>query len=37
MPEICDGCPEFNRSYGICNKTGEEKSVWSGCDPPLKP
>jgi len=27
----CGICPDFNRSYGICKKTKEKKSVWSEC------
>ena len=32
---ICGDCIEFNKSYGICKKTKEGKSVWSECNKPL--
>lgn len=33
---ICGDCPEYNRSYGVCKKTGWQKAIWSQCDPQLK-
>lgn len=28
----CDICPDYNRGYCICTKTGKEQWVYHECD-----